>query len=457
MEFFAKEETGKDLLLKSLENKTLPRAPWVPFAGVHAGKLKGYTAKEVLNDVDKLVQSLLEVNRLYRPDGQPVVFDLQLEAEALGCDLVWSDVNPPSVSGHPLKKSREIPGLLPDESSGRIPLVLDAMREMKREVGHHTALFGLVCGPLTLASHLRGADFFMDIIEEPQYAQDLLSYTSEVCERMAGMYIEAGMDIVAFVDPMVSQISPRHFKRYLSGPFSGLFNFVRQNGAKSSFFVCGDATKNIEVMCQTGPDSLFVDENIDLESAKKITDSYGVVIGGNIPLTTTMLYGNQKDNMKYVIELLERLGTRNYIVAPGCDMPYNVPVENGIAIQQAIRDVERVKAILKDYEAEEEGVEIDLPDYEHLEKPLIEVFTLDSDTCAACTYMMSVAKLALEEFKDRVDVVEYKFTVRENIQRIKKMGVKNLPSIYINGRLKYSSIIPDRREFFSEIKKILSS
>ncbi|HON29212.1 MAG TPA: uroporphyrinogen decarboxylase family protein, partial [Mesotoga infera] len=211
------------------------------------------------------------------------------------------------------------------------------------------------------------------------------------------------------------------------------------------------------VMCQTGPDSLFVDENIDLESAKKITDSYGVVIGGNIPLTTTMLYGNQKDNMKYVIELLERLGTRNYIVAPGCDMPYNVPVENGIAIQQAIRDVERVKAILKDYEAEEEGVEIDLPDYEHLEKPLIEVFTLDSDTCAACTYMMSVAKLALEEFKDRVDVVEYKFTVRENIQRIKKMGVKNLPSIYINGRLKYSSIIPDRREFFSEIKKILSS
>ncbi len=67
------------------------------FAGVHAGKLLGYDATTILTDGKKLLQSLLEVNRLYDPDGQPVLFDLQVEAEILGCDLVWAEeAHPPS-------------------------------------------------------------------------------------------------------------------------------------------------------------------------------------------------------------------------------------------------------------------------------------------------------------------------------------------------------------------------
>ena len=97
----------KDLLFRTLRHEETERAPWVPFAGVHAGKLKGYTATEMLTDADKAFESLMEVNRLYKPDGQPVIFDLQIEAECLGCDLTWADDCPPSVSGHPLDGSDE--------------------------------------------------------------------------------------------------------------------------------------------------------------------------------------------------------------------------------------------------------------------------------------------------------------------------------------------------------------
>ncbi|MBN2850391.1 MAG: uroporphyrinogen decarboxylase, partial [Erysipelotrichaceae bacterium] len=67
---------GKELVFQALRHEDVKRAPWVPFCGVHAGSLKGYTAKEVLQDQAKLVESLLEVNRAYAPDGQPVLFDL---------------------------------------------------------------------------------------------------------------------------------------------------------------------------------------------------------------------------------------------------------------------------------------------------------------------------------------------------------------------------------------------
>ena len=71
----------RETLFAVLRHEATDQVPWVPFAGVHAGLLAGYDATEVLTDADKLVRSLLEVNRLYKPHGQPVIYDLQLEAE----------------------------------------------------------------------------------------------------------------------------------------------------------------------------------------------------------------------------------------------------------------------------------------------------------------------------------------------------------------------------------------
>ena len=92
-----------------MRHEVTPRAPWVPFAGVHAGVLTGADATKVLTDEDALVEALLAVNRLYKPDGQPVVFDLQLEAEILGCELVWAKDGPPSVASHPLADTMTVP------------------------------------------------------------------------------------------------------------------------------------------------------------------------------------------------------------------------------------------------------------------------------------------------------------------------------------------------------------
>ncbi len=445
--------TGKEILLGSLKGNETPRLPWVPFAGVHAGSLVGYNATEVLKDGEKLLQSLLEVNRIYSPDGQPVVFDLQLEAEVLGCELQWAEFAPPSVKTHPLSESNKIPCFckIPKKEDGRFPVVLDVMRKMKTKVGNETALFGLICGPFTLASHLRGSQIFMDMFDDPDYVKALMAFTTEVAKAVSSYYTEAGMDIIGAVDPLVSQISPEHFTEFLSEPYSKLFQYIREMDTIPSFFVCGNASNNIEVMCQTNPEAIFVDENVDMKKAKGITDRFDVALGGNIPLTSIMLHGTQNDNMKYVIDLAENLSAKKLIIAPGCDMPYHVPVENTIAVAQAVRNMEDVKEMLKNYTSTEEDIPVVLPDYSSLDKPLIEVFTLDSLTCAACTYMMDAANVAKQHFGDAIDVVEYKFTEKENIARVKKMGVKQLPSIYINGTLRYSSIIPSRKALFDDI------
>lgn len=172
-----------------------------------------------------------------------------------------------------------------------------------------------------------------------------------------------------------------------------------------------------------------------------------------------MLLGNQQDNMKFAVDLLDSIPDKtNFIIAPGCDMPYKVPIENCIGIAQAALETDAVREMVKNYQAEEIDTSgVVLPDYEHLEKPFLEVFTLDSAQCAACGYMMGAANQAIEMFGDQIDVVEYKYIYKENVARCIKMGVPNLPSMYLNGELKWRSIIPSKEELQKTIQEALDA
>ena len=453
---------GKERIFAALRHEHTDSVPWIPFAGVHAGKLKGFDARQVLSDGDKLLDSLLEVNRVYNPDGQPVIFDLQIEAEILGCELIWADKAPPSVVTHPLQTRMEIPKIFPEKKNGRLPLILQAMRDMNEQVGDHTALFGLVTGPLTLASHLRGTEIFMDMFDHEEYLLELLNYCAEVGRRMSELYSDAGMHVIAVVDPVVSQISPKHFKKFLSPKFHDLFALIRQAGVFSSFFVCGDATKNIEAMCHTEPDGIAIDENIDLASTKQITDKHNITLEGNIPLTSHMLLGSQQDNMKYTIDLMDEIEaaglstTKNLIIAPGCDMLYDTPPQNAVAVSQAVHERETIREVVKNYASSTfNDIHVDLPDYKNLKKPLMEAFLLDPIACAACTYMLAAAESACKELGDSIDFAEYRYNNTDDIARMQQLQIACLPSIYINGELKYPSIIPSTEELVEELKKFI--
>ena len=447
---------GKELVMKVFAHEKMDSVPWVPFAGVHAGKLKGYTAEELLKEEDKLVEALLEVYRLYTPDGMPIMFDLQVEAEFLGCELFWAKNNPPAVKSHPLAKDKSIlcECRLPTEESGRLPMILSAKRRIKAEIGDKTALYGLICGPFTLASHLRGTEIFMDMMNEPDYVKELIGFCSQVAIEMSRMYIAAGMDVIAVVDPLISQVSPSHIEKMMSESFTAIFDFVRAQGALSSFFVCGNATNQIEVMCKMNPDGISVDENVNLAAAKEITDKYNLTIGGNIPLTTTMLFGTQESNMKSVIDLLDSIKDhRNLIISPGCDMPYDTPIENTIAVAQAVKHTDQAREMVKNYQASFDDIEVELPDYKNLDKALIELFLLDPDQCAACTYMLNSVVDAYDEIKDIAEYRVYKYFIKEDIARTRKMGIANLPTMCLNGEQKWISIIPSKEEFITAVKE----
>lgn len=448
---------GKELIFKVLKGEEVERTPWVPYTGSQIANLKGYAADEMFRDADKYLECLLEAETQYQPDGMPAIFDLQVEAEILGCDLTWYKNTPPTVCSHPLADNFEIPTQSLKPTDGRIPLITDVMKRFKA-AKPNVAMYGLVCGPFTLASHLRGTGIFMDMYDNPEAVQKLIDYSAEVIWQLSEMYIAAGCDIIAAVDPLVSQISPEMFEQFLREPYTKYFDRVRKAGVPSSFFVCGDATKNIEEMCRTKPDCIAIDENVDIAEAKKITDKYGVVISGNLQLTVTMLLGTQQDNQKAAIELMDKLGKKNFILAPGCDVPFDAPAANLIGIGQAVHNTEAVRKALENYVAVNDLPDIEIPDFKANKHVTVEVITIDSQTCAACGYMVAAAKDAIKKFEDaEVQIVERSIMSKETLAYITKIGLANLPTIIIDGDIKHISLIPPVDKLTLEIDEYVKS
>ena len=446
--------SGKERVITAFRHEMPDKVPWVPFAGVHAGKLIEESARTVYTDEEALVRSLEEANRMYRPDGQPIMFDLQIEAEFLGCELLWSEDAPPTVTTHPLEGTDEIPETLPTGEEGRLKMALNATRKMKEAVGSETALYGLFCGPFTLASHLRGTNIFMDMFDDPDSVHELMAFCTEVAVKVSRMYLDAGCDIVALVDPMTRQISPDAFRTFVTPYATKVFDTVREQNALSSFFVCGHAQKNIEAMCETKPDNVSVDENIPLDYVKEICRKHDISFGGNLQLTVVLLMGTADDCRRAAMECINIGGDTGFILAPGCDLPYAVPPENLQVITDIVHDpYQRQIAQELLFRKKEVKSEIDLSEYGQSDKVVVDVITLDSEACAPCQYMVEAVKRVMPYFNDLVVWREHKIKEKESVEFMTGLMVKNIPTICIDGKIKFVSNIPAREELIAAIQE----
>ncbi|MFP4491299.1 MAG: uroporphyrinogen decarboxylase family protein [Spirochaetaceae bacterium] len=444
--------TGKELVLSAMENKTTERTPYVPFVGVHAAQLLDMKADEYLQSGDNIVAGVSKAIELYNPDGIPVIFDLQIEAEVFGSSIIWSEDNPPAVSSHPLMGDRKLSDL-PEitEESGRIPMAMDVTRRLRKSYPD-VALYGLITGPFTLSLHLMGPEIFMTMYDDPDYVKEMMEFCTETAKKMASWYMENGCDIIAVVDPMTSQIGPKDFSTFVSEYITEVFSHIRKAEKKSSFFVCGHAQKNIENMCLCKPDNISIDENIPLDYVKETTAKYDVSFGGNMKLTTVMLFENEEENVRHAAECISVGGNKGFILAPGCDIPYHVRPENIIAVSEMVRDEYKLQVAMELIGTKKEvTTDLDLSEYGGSDKIMVDIITLDSESCSPCQYMVESVKEIAPEFEGVVEWKEHKIKSKEAIELMVSLNVEKVPTICIDGKVTFISQIPKREDLIAAI------
>ncbi|MEE8481010.1 MAG: uroporphyrinogen decarboxylase family protein [Desulfobacterales bacterium] len=310
---------AKQKLIDAYRGKRTDTPPWVPYAGVHCAFLINEPADKMLKDPELLAKGVVNATKRYKADGIPLVFDLSVEANSVGCDLKWWPDNVPSVTSHPCSdKTPADAGLqLPTKESGRWPVLFEAARIAKPQLDEmDSCLMGLFCGPLTLAAHLAGVRIFTDVYKNKEFAAEVCKFAGEIGARAAEFYVEMGCDIIAIVDPVASQIRPETFQEYVTPNCQAAIKTINDSGTTSSFFICGDATKVMVEVCKVGTHGFAIDEQMNMNFIRDLARKYKVGFGGNLKLTLALSLGLLSPREDAIVSIAAG-GHEGYTFAPG--------------------------------------------------------------------------------------------------------------------------------------------
>jgi MtaA/CmuA family methyltransferase len=310
---------AKQKLIDAYRGKRTENAPWVPYAGVHCAFLINEPADKMLQDPALLAKGVVNAAKRYHADGIPLVFDLSVEANSVGCELKWWADNVPSVKNHPCSSQTPAEaGLkLPTKDSGRWPILFEAAKIAKPQLDEmDCVLMGLFCGPLTLASHLAGVRIFTDVYKHKDFAHEVLKYAGEVGALAAGFYADMGCEIIAVVDPVASQIKAETFREFVKPSAQPAIKVINDRGCTSSFFICGDCTKVMEEVCKIGTHGFAIDEQLNMIFVRDLARKYNVGFGGNLKLTLALSLGLLSPREDAIVSLAAG-GNIGYTFAPG--------------------------------------------------------------------------------------------------------------------------------------------
>jgi len=265
-----------------------------------------------------------------------VPFDLGVEAEALGSRMNYYD----EVEGllYPTVKEKRVTSaddlVIPKDlrNAGRIPVVVKAIKALRRDLGNHVAIGTYVLGPFTLAGQVKELDrLFEESFLEPEKTGKLLEKLSGFIVDVFKVYQEAGADYFTLreMGGTSDVMSPRSFKSLIK---PHLTKILAEMPRPSILHICGDTNAIIADMAECGADAVSVDHKNCLAETRQKLGPKAIILGNFDPIKV-LHKGAAKDVGPAVLDSLK--GGAN-AVWPGCDLWPEVPKENMDALMSAL-------------------------------------------------------------------------------------------------------------------------
>lgn len=308
--------------------------PVIPLVGIHGARLASIDIETALKKRELMANSQLHALRLYGYDGVISFMDLTLEAEALGCRILYQRNTVPSVTEVLFRDIHDHDRIdvTRIEESERIEEFLWAAELMKETIaGSKTAVGAYITGPFTLAGQLMGMEaLFENMILHPESLEQVLKKTGEVTEIMGEKYKNLGLDLIIILDPMASPdlISPHHFHTIVKPFLRKVVQVMNPPHALIVLHICGNTTSILSDMIDCGIDALSIDSKVDIACAAHLcTDEVGLI--GNIDPVNLLLKGSRKDVGEACCQCIDASSEALYfILSSGCEVPRDTPVEN---------------------------------------------------------------------------------------------------------------------------------
>jgi len=175
----------------------------------------------------------------------------------------------------------------------------------------------------------------LDPAEEANIRQ-LLEYTTEQFIVYARALLEAGAHLTMMGESLSGPdvCSPRIYKKFAYPYQKQVVDRLRAEGKSTGIHICGNATRIIEPMVETGAIFLQVDYKIDRELCKRAAQGKTTLIGTVDP-SRIFAFGTPADVEQMARADIDRLAAGGgFILSSGCTLSYSTPTENIEALIQ---------------------------------------------------------------------------------------------------------------------------
>lgn len=297
----------------------------------------GVSLDQYTSDWESLLEAQLQVRDdfgdwvLPRPNVGPYV-----EPATLGCELRIEPTQN-ALRSHVLADDVDLGDLaVPDPyEDGMMGEVLELAAWMRAELDDDIPIRpAMALHPFSLAYFLRGDQFFIDLLQHPDWAHEVLDFATDVAVAYARAQEDVlGTDVPLFhSDDIAEMVSPQHYETF-AGPYTR--RLFKETRGWNVIHECGDSPHlwtsfpdEMEIF-ETGPP-----DRMSLAEARATFPR--VCLVGNISTTNTMIKGTPAAVRGEVQRCVDEAGTAGLVIGLSGGVLPGVPSENLQALTEVL-------------------------------------------------------------------------------------------------------------------------
>ena len=302
-----------------------------------------YSLLEICRTPDLATEVTLQPVQRIEVDAAILFSDLLLPLEPMGLPFDFIKGEGPQIET-PISAPADIDRLREFEPRSALSHVLEAIRQIQRELGGRVPLIGFAGAPFTLASYAIEGGHSNNFAKTKSLMYGHPEAWHRLCERLATVVadylvaqIEAGVDAVQVFDSWVGALSEADYREFALPHTERIFAAV---GARVPTIHFGTGTATIlEALRDAGGNVIGVDWRIPIDVAWDRVGGDRSVQGN---LDPTLLLGPTARMFRQTDDILERVGGRpGHIFNLGHGILPSTPVEHVQALAQYVHSASR--------------------------------------------------------------------------------------------------------------------
>jgi MtaA/CmuA family methyltransferase len=277
----------------------------------------------------KMADLALAANRFAGLESVRVPFETAVDASAFGVRIFdWGLRRQPMILERRISTAEEFAEVIvPDpHKDGMVPIVLEAIKDLKTRAPHLPIICGIMA-PHMLAFELLGEQEALNMmVNDPALLKATLRKAQKFAIDYAEAAYEAGADVIALIDPLASGdfLSFQEYQEFAFPFHRKICDETEKLGIPVILHICGNTTKILPLIAQSGADGVSIDSSVDVLFAKRLLTGKSAVIG-NVSTTEILLHGTEEKVRACTTECIAE-GVD--AVAPGCGLVLQTPLNN---------------------------------------------------------------------------------------------------------------------------------